>query len=118
MEYIAKMKNCFGRKPTAFLIDGGREYVGREMKKCFVGEGIDVQTTVPYILQQNRVAEHKNHSLIKIAKYMLLDARLRSRFWSEAVRSATHLQNQVPSRNVDKTPCEHFFGQKPDLGHT
>uniref|UniRef100_A0A5S6Q1Z4 Integrase catalytic domain-containing protein n=1 Tax=Trichuris muris TaxID=70415 RepID=A0A5S6Q1Z4_TRIMR len=116
-EYVAKMKNRFGKKPIAFRTDNGKEYVGLELKKYFREEGIEHQRTVPYTPQQNGVAERKNRSLTEMAKCMLLDAGLHNRFWGEAVRSAAYLQNRIPSRCIDKTPYELFFGRKPELGH-
>uniref|UniRef100_A0A5S6QQU2 Integrase catalytic domain-containing protein n=1 Tax=Trichuris muris TaxID=70415 RepID=A0A5S6QQU2_TRIMR len=116
-EYVAKMKNRFGKKPIAFRTDNGKEYVGLELKKYFREEGIEHQRTVPYTPQQNGVAERKNRSLTEMAKCMLLDAGLHNRFWGEAVRSAAYLQNRMPSRSIDKTPYELFFGRKPELGH-
>ncbi|KFD60150.1 hypothetical protein M514_27678 [Trichuris suis] len=117
MEYVAKMKNRFGRKPIAFRTDNGGEYAGQQLKKYFREEGIEHQTTIPYTPQQNGVAERKNRSLTEMAKCMLLDAGLHNRFWGEAVRTAAYLQNRLPSRSVDRTPFEHFLGRKPELGH-
>lgn len=48
---------------------------------------------------------------------MLLDAKMGYCFWAEAVNSAVHLQNMLPSRSVEKTPHELWFCKKPDYGN-
>ncbi|KFD61465.1 hypothetical protein M514_26361 [Trichuris suis] len=83
-EYVARMKNRFGRSPTAFRTDNGGEYLGSELSNFFNSEGIQHETTVPYTPQQNGVAERKNRSLTEMAKCMLLDTGLHNRLWGEA----------------------------------
>ncbi|KFD60304.1 hypothetical protein M514_27523 [Trichuris suis] len=68
-EYVARMKNRFGRSSIAFRTDNGREYLGSELSNFFNNEGIQHETTVPYTPQQSGVAERKNRSLTEMAKH-------------------------------------------------
>ncbi|GKE17952.1 ribonuclease H-like domain-containing protein, partial [Tanacetum coccineum] len=45
--------------------------------------------------QQNGVAERRNRTLLKAARTMLADAKLRVTFWAEAVSTACYVQNRV-----------------------
>lgn len=47
---------------------------------------------------------------------MLIDAKMGYVFWAEAVNTAVHLQNMLPSRSVERTSFELWFGKKPDYG--
>jgi hypothetical protein len=37
--------------------------------------------------------------------------------WSEALKTATHILNRVPSKFVPTTPYELWMGRKPQLGY-
>jgi hypothetical protein len=55
--------------------------------------GIQLQHTVPYTPQQNRVVEGKNRSLKEITSCMLHAKSLPQRLWAEALNCATYIQN-------------------------
>nr|GFC87350.1 ribonuclease H-like domain-containing protein [Tanacetum cinerariifolium] len=66
--------------------------------------------------QQNGVAERKNRTLIKAARTMLVDSKLPTTFWPEAVNTACYVQNRVLVIKLhNKTPYELFLGRKPTL---
>jgi hypothetical protein len=46
---------------------------------------------------------------------MLIDAGLPCEFWAEAVSTANHVRNLVPSRQNRMSPWKLFKGSKPDL---
>lgn len=87
------------------------------MKDYIVNEGISYHLTIPRTPHQNGVAERMNHSIIKKARTLLLDAKLDQEFWGEAVLTSTFLINRIPSRalKVNKTPYELWHGKKPQL---
>lgn len=114
-EYVRSVENLFGRKPRAIRSDGGGEYVGTDLLNFYKAEGIHYQFTTPYTPQQNGVAERKNRALQEMANCLLLDAGLPKRYWGEAVMTAVHLQNRLPTRAVQRTPYELWTGQKPDF---
>lgn len=114
-EYVRWVENLFNRKPRAIRSDGGGEYVGTDLLNFYKAEGIHYQFTTPYTPQQNGVAERKNRALQEMANCLLLDAGLPKRYWGEAVMTAVHLQNRLPTRAVQRTPYELWTGQKPDF---
>ena len=46
---------------------------------------------------------------------MLIDAGVDKKYWGEAVNTANYLQNLLPTRCRDKTPCELWYSRKPDI---
>lgn len=116
-DYVKWVENHFGRKPGFVRSDGGGEFNNHELRKFYKQHGIQPQFTTPYSPQQNGVAERKNRSLTEMATCMLIDAGMEKRFWGEAMLTATYLQNRLPSRSIQKTPHELWWGRKPDLAH-
>ncbi|GKA63407.1 retrovirus-related pol polyprotein from transposon TNT 1-94 [Tanacetum coccineum] len=79
-------------------------------------KGIKREFSVARTLQQNRVAERKNRTLIEAARTMLTDLKLRTTFWIEAVNTACYVQNRVlVIKPHNKTPYELFLIRKPAL---
>lgn len=115
--YVAHVKTRFGRAPCVIRSDGGGEYVNKELQAFYAVEGIQAQYTTAYSPQQNGVAERKNRTLQEMASCMLLDAKLPKRYWGEAIMTAAYVQNRLPSRVIDKTPYEKWFGVAPVLSH-
>ncbi|GJZ83630.1 putative ribonuclease H-like domain-containing protein [Tanacetum coccineum] len=62
--------------------------------------------------QQNGVAERRNRTLIEAARTMLVDSKLPTTFWAEAVNTACYVQNRVlVVKPHNKTPYELFHGR-------
>ena len=66
--------------------------------------------------QHNGVSERYNRTLLDIVQSMmsLTDLTL-SFFWGYALDTATFTLNRAPSKSVDMTPYELWFGKKPKL---
>ncbi|GJU43090.1 putative ribonuclease H-like domain-containing protein [Tanacetum coccineum] len=66
--------------------------------------------------QQNGVAERRNRTLIEAARTMLVDSKLPTTFWAEAVNTACYVQNRVlVVKPHNKTLYELFHGRTPTL---
>nr|GFB25609.1 ribonuclease H-like domain-containing protein [Tanacetum cinerariifolium] len=75
----------------------------KEIKKEF---------SVVRTLQQNKVAERKNKTLIKAARTMLADSKLPITFWAESVNTACYVQNRVlVIKPHNMTPYELLLGK-------
>ncbi|GKE08366.1 putative ribonuclease H-like domain-containing protein, partial [Tanacetum coccineum] len=80
-------------------------------------KGIKIEYSVARKPQENGVAERKNRTLIKAARTMLVDSKLPTTFWAEAVSTACYVQNKVlVVKPHNKTPYELFMGIKPAIG--
>jgi hypothetical protein len=97
---------------------GGGVYVNHEIQNLCLEAMIQLQHTVPYTLQQNRVVEQKNRSPKEMASCMLHAKSLPQRLWVEALNCATYIQNKSPHRSFkDKTPFEAWSGLKLEVTH-
>ncbi|GJY91045.1 retrovirus-related pol polyprotein from transposon TNT 1-94 [Tanacetum coccineum] len=66
--------------------------------------------------QQNGVAKRRNRTLIEAARTMLVDSKLPTTFWAEAVNTACYVQNRVlVVKPYDKTLYKLFHGRTPTL---
>jgi hypothetical protein len=116
--FKALVETQSGKKIKVLQTDNGGEYVNHEIQNICLEAGIQLQHTVPYTPQQNRVAEWKNRSLKEMASCMLHAKSLPQRLWVEALNCETYIQNISPHRSVkDKTPFEAWSGLKLEVTH-
>ncbi|GKA31105.1 ribonuclease H-like domain-containing protein, partial [Tanacetum coccineum] len=96
--------------------DNGTEFKNKEMNQFCKMKGIKREFSVARTLQQNRVAERKNRTLIEAARTMLVDSKLPTTFWAEAVNTTCYVQNRVlVIKPHNKIPYELFHGRTPSL---
>jgi hypothetical protein len=67
---------------------------------------IFVWRTPPYSPQSSGVAERKNHTLTDLVNTMLETSGLFKEWWGEAILTACHVLNKVPTKNKESTPLE------------
>ena len=72
----------------------------------FQSMGIIYETTVRYTPQSNGVAERKSRSLQEMVNFMLSYSSLSEGFWAEAMLTACHILNRIPTRTNKHTPYE------------
>ena len=56
------------------------------------------ERTPPYSPQSNGIAERKNHTLTDLVNAMLETAGLSKEWWDEAILTACHVLNRVPTK--------------------
>ncbi|XP_069145588.1 uncharacterized protein [Solanum lycopersicum] len=90
--------------------------LGKHIRRSFPKE--TTSRTIPYLPQQNGVAERKNRTILNMARCMLKAKHLPKDFWAEDVSCAIYLRNRYPTKNVrDQTPQEAWSGRKPSVKH-
>ncbi|GJY54388.1 retrotransposon protein, putative, ty1-copia subclass [Tanacetum coccineum] len=87
-----EVENQLEKTIKAIRSDRGGEYISQEFKDYLKACGIVQQPTSPYTPQHNRVSERRN-------------------------QSATRILNMVPTKKVDKTPYELWYGKVPNLSY-
>jgi hypothetical protein len=106
--------------------DRGGEYYGRHtpygqipgpFARFLQENGIVAQYSTPSEPQQNGVAERRNRTLMDMVRSMLSYSTLPINLWMEALKTAIHILNRVPSKSVPKTPYELWAGRKPTLNY-
>ncbi|GJS86002.1 putative ribonuclease H-like domain-containing protein [Tanacetum coccineum] len=81
---------------------------------CSPLEGIKREFSVARTPQQNGVAKRKNRTLIEAARTMLVDSKLPTIFWAEAVNTACYVLNRVlVIKPHNTTPYELICGRPP-----
>ena len=74
----------------------------RYLQEC----GIDAQYRMSGTPQKNGIAKRRNRTLLDMVRCMLVSSSLSEFLWGEALKTATYILNQVPSKFVPKTPYE------------
>ena len=124
--FKTEVENQHDRKIKIVRSDRGGEYYGRHMPygqipgpfaKFLQENGIKAQYSAPGEPQQNRVAERRNRTLMDMVRSMLSHSTLPINLWMEALKTACHILNKVPSKSVPKTPYEIWTGRKPTLNY-
>lgn len=72
---------------------------------------------MPGTPEQNGVAERRNRTLIDMVRSIMSNSTLPEFLWGEALKTAVHILNRVPSKVVPKTPYELWVGRKPTLNY-
>ncbi|KAL8118998.1 hypothetical protein AgCh_016478 [Apium graveolens] len=68
--------------------------------------------------QKNGVVERKNRTLVEVARTMLQDAKLPTRFWEEAVNTTCYTQNRyIINKMHGKSPYSIMSKRKPTVKH-
>ena len=71
----------------------------------------------PYSPQSNGVAERKNRTLTDLVNAMLDTSGLSKAWWGEAILTACHVLNRVPTKNKEITPFEEWEKKRLKLSY-
>ena len=114
-EFQSEVENHRNRKIKFLRSDRGGEYLnyefGTHMKQC----GIVSQLTPAGTPQRNGVSERRNRTLLDMVRSMMSLTDLPLSFWGYALETATFTLNRAPSKSIETTPYELWFGKKPKL---
>ncbi|GJS56981.1 putative ribonuclease H-like domain-containing protein [Tanacetum coccineum] len=114
--FIKEIENLVDKKVKIIKSNNGTEFKNKVMDAFCKEKGIKREYSIARTPQQNGVAERRNRTLIEAAKTMLVDSKLPTIFWAEAVSIACYVQNRVlVAKPHNKTPYELFRGFKPAL---
>src|SRR5271170_1847904 len=116
-EYQAWAERQCGHKIKELRTDRGTEYMG-DMIEFVKSHGIEHNPTAGYSPQSNGIAERMNRTLFEMACTMLDASGAPLELWADAILSACHIRNRLPSRTLEgKSPYEAWNGRKPTVGH-
>nr|GEV24620.1 putative ribonuclease H-like domain-containing protein [Tanacetum cinerariifolium] len=115
-KFITGIENLVDHKVKVIRCDTRTEFKNREMNQFCEMKGIMRQYSIARTPQQNGVAKRRNMTLIEAAKTMLVDSKLLTTFWAEAVSTNCYVQNRLlVVKPHNKTPYELFHGRTPAL---
>jgi hypothetical protein len=70
------------------------------------------------LIHLNGVVERRNQTVVAMARALLKQRRMPSRFWGEAVMTAVHILNRSPTKALkNATPYEAWHGRAPTVSH-
>ncbi|GJR38428.1 retrovirus-related pol polyprotein from transposon TNT 1-94 [Tanacetum coccineum] len=96
--------------------DNGTEFVNQTLQAYYDDVRISHQTSVARTPQQNGVVERRNHTLVEVARKMLIFSKAPLFLWVEAIATACYTQNRsLIRRRHKKPPYELIHDKKPNL---
>jgi len=103
------IQNQFGVKIKSFRTDNVRDYFNQILSPYFQSQGIIHDSLCVNTPQQNGVAEKK-------VGHILFQGNVPKSYWGEAVLTAAHMINRLPSRVLEnKSPIEILNSFYPHL---
>ena len=112
--FHAYVQTQFSSKIKILRSDNGGEYTSHLFQEFLQTNGILSQRSCPSTPQQNGVAERKNRHLLDVVRTLMLESMVPSRFWCEALSTAAHLINCLPSPSLNNdSPFLRLFGHPP-----
>ncbi|CAH9069280.1 unnamed protein product [Cuscuta europaea] len=112
--FCNEIKNQFDHTIRVLRSDNAKEYFSTNFNEYMATQGIIHQSTCPHTPQQNGIAERKHRHIIETARTLLVHANAPLKFWGDAVLTAIHLINRMPSSTLDnKVPHSILFPKDP-----
>jgi hypothetical protein len=115
--YKAKIENQLEKKIKRLRSVRRGEYFSKEFSEFCAVHGIIHEKTPPYSPQSNGIAERKNRTLTDLVNAMLEIASLSKKWWGEAILTASHVLNRVPTKNKEITPFEEWEKKRLNLSY-
>ena len=81
--------------------------------------GISFEPAPPYMQHKNGKSERMIQTLVTKARTLLIDAKLPTAMWAEAIMTSSYLHERTPSRPLNhRSPYEMLNeGKKPAIHH-
>ena len=96
-EFVGKFETGYGAKVRGIVADNETEFVNFDLQSYFETHGIAFYSSVPYIHEQNGVAERGIRTITEGARAMLFTSKLLKTLWSVAVKTMAYLHNRSPA---------------------
>ena len=114
-KFVALVETQFGTCIKILRSDSGGEYMYHPFQNYLQQKGIIHQRSCTYTPQQNGVVERKNRHLLDVARTLLIDSSVPSRFWVEALSTSVYLINRLPTVTLNyDSPYFRLFGITPE----
>jgi hypothetical protein len=114
-EFQNKVENHRNWKIKFLRSDLGGQYLSYDFLTHLKASGIISQLMPPGTPQCNGVSECQNQTLLDMVRSMMSLTDLSLSFWGYALETAAFTLNRAPSKSVETTPYELWFGAKPKL---
>lgn len=117
-KFKALVENNRGHSMKMLRTDRGGDFLSKEFSRFCEEHGIERHLTAMYTSQQNSVVEHRNHTVMAMARSLLKSMHVPRRFWGEAGRHVAYLLNRLPAKVTgEHTLFEAWTDKKLHLSH-
>lgn len=118
LQFYKYVETQFNTRIKALQCDNGGEYQNTELQTFFLSNGIQFRFTCPHTSQQNGKSERMIRTINNSIRCLLFQAHLSPGYWVEALHTAVHLLNILPSVAIqNKIPYAILFKQQPRYDH-
>jgi len=98
--------------------DNGSEFVNSMMTQFCQKNGIIHETTIPYLPEQNGIAERVIVIFFEMVHCMLWSAGVDLRYWGETFMYAVYIRSLILTSGLKGiVPYEAWTGRKADVSH-
>jgi len=112
--FFAFVLTQFGCVIKAVQCDNGREFDNSASRAFFLAKGVSLRMSCPYTSQQNGKAERMIRTINNTTRTLLFQASMPSSYWADALATATHLINRLPTKTLHmSTPFFALHGTLP-----
>nr|GEW39752.1 putative ribonuclease H-like domain-containing protein [Tanacetum cinerariifolium] len=112
--FITGIENQLDCKVKVIRSDNGTEFKNSVMTQFCDDKGIKREYIIARTPQQNGIVERRNRTLIEAARTMLVDSKLPTTYWAEAVNTACYVLNRaLVTKPHNKTPYKLIRGRPP-----
>lgn len=112
-EFSSYVNTQFSTTIKVLQCDNGSEFNNSHFHNFFASQGTTFRFSCPYTSQQNGRSERMIRTINNAVRFFLFQAKLPNTFWVEALHTAVHVLNLLPSKAINnETPFSKLF-QKP-----
>ena len=116
--FFSYVTTQFGATVKVVQCDNRREFDNSNARTFFLTRGTHLRMSCPYTSPQNGRAERIIRSTNNILRSLLFQASLPPSYWVEALHTATHLLNLLPTKTLSMaTPHMALYGSPPSYAH-
>lgn len=117
-KWKAKTENSSGKSLATFCSDNGWEYLNKLWVEYVKENSVWWETTPPYTLEQNGVAECLNCSIFNHVQTVLADTGLPLFLWAEVANYIVYMRNRhTTCALANLISYQQHFSIIPDLSH-
>ncbi|MBW0471930.1 hypothetical protein O181_011645 [Austropuccinia psidii MF-1] len=115
-ETIKQLQVRTGSTPKALRTDNAKEFTSAAFTDSLAKLGVALYPSLPYSPRENGEAERLNRTLGDMARAMVTQSQMPTRFWQFAYASASFMHNQIPNSRCPKSsPHQVLFGRAPSI---
>jgi len=112
------VKTQFKTEIKEFQCDHGGEFDNLALHTLLDNHGIHIRFSCPKTSQQNGKSERMIRSINNFIRTLLFHAHIPPTYWVEALLTATHLLNLLPSKSINnEIPFVKLFNKQPSYSH-